>query len=382
MKRDYYEILGLSRSAGGEEIKRAYRKLAVKHHPDKHQGDKKAEEKFKEISEAYEILSDPDKRAAYDRFGHEGLKGAFGGHGFNWQNFTHFSDLEDIFGGLEDVFSAFGINGGMFGGGGGRRRSGPRRGRDIQRELTVEFSEAVLGTEKSLETARYDKCPACGGTGAKPGTKETVCPACRGKGQITSTTGFFSISRTCGQCGGSGRIIKERCNKCSGRGQIRNTKKIKVKIPAGVDNGVRLRVPGEGDAGERGGSRGDLYVLIYVREHGFFRRHENDIYCDIKISFPEAVFGSAVRVPTVYGEEKLDIPGATPSGKIFRLRGKGAPGLLSYSGKGDQLVRVSVEVPDKLTIRQEKLLRDFAETLGKKVRTKKGFMDKVKKAFK
>lgn len=381
-KRDYYEILGVSKNATSDEIKRAYRKLAIKYHPDKHQGDKQAEEKFKEISEAYEVLSDPNKKTTYDQFGHEGLKGAFGRGGFGWQNFTHFGDLEDIFGGLEDLFGGFGIKEGLFGGSRSRRRhAGPRRGRDIEYELETGFIEAALGTEKTIEVSRYDTCGVCKGSGAKPGTKDTVCPTCDGKGQIRTVSGFFSISQICNECGGSGRVIKTPCQKCNGIGKERVIRKIKVKIPAGVDTGIRLRVPHEGDAGEKGGPRGDLYVVTYVREHEFFKRHDNDIYCTIKISFTQAVFGSEVDVPTVDGNVKMKIPQGTQSGKIFRLRGKGVPDLLSGTGKGDQLVKVNVDVPQKLTDEQKRLLKEFACTLGEKA-TSKGFMDKMKKAFK
>ena len=381
-KRDYYEILGINKNASAEEIKRAYRKLAVRHHPDKHKGDKEAEEKFKEISEAYEVLSDSNKKATYDQYGHEGLKGAFGPGGFQWQDFTHFGDLESIFGGLGDLFRGFGVDEDFFGGRRTRRtRRGPRRGRDIEYDLKVDFIEAALGAEKQVEIYRYDNCSTCKGSGAKPGTKEVVCSSCDGKGQISTVSGFFSISQTCSACGGSGRVIETPCTKCNGRGKERVSRKIKVKVPAGADTGVRLRVAHEGDAGERGGPNGDLYVVIYVRDHKFFKRHNSDIYCDVKVSFTQAVFGDEIEVPTVDGKVKMKIPHATPSGKIFRLRGKGVPNLFSGGGKGDQLVRVSVEVPERLTEEQKKILKDFARTLGEKPKSK-SFMSKVKKAFK
>ena len=385
-KRDYYEILGISKGASPDEIKKAYRNMALKYHPDRvsHDQKKEAEEKFKEISEAYEILSDPNKKSTYDQFGYEGLKGAFGNGGFSWQDFTHYGDFEDIFSGLEDLFRGFGVDAGIFGGGQARqRRTGPRRGRDMQYELEIEFTEAALGTEKTVEISRYDTCDICKGHGAKPGTKDTVCSTCNGRGQVNTVSGFFSISRACNECGGSGRVIKTPCQKCSGRGKVRVTRKIKVKVPAGVDNGIRLRVQNEGDAGERGGPRGDLYVVIYVKEDPFFKRHDNDIYCEIKVSFTQAVFGAEVDVPTVDGKVKMTIPQATQSGKIFRLRGKGVPDIFSGSGKGDQLVRVRVEVPRRLTDDQKRLLEEFARTLGESKRAKpKGFMNKVKKAFK
>jgi molecular chaperone DnaJ len=382
-KRDYYEILGIDKNATPAEIKKAYRRSALRHHPDRVEPGKKkeAEEKFKEISEAYEILSDANKKATYDQYGHEGLKGAFGRGGFGWQDFTHYGDFEDIFSGLGDLFRGFGVNGDIFGGGRTRSgRAGPRRGRDIEYDLEVEFTEAALGTEKMVEISRHDTCDTCKGSGAKPGTKDTVCPTCDGRGQISRASGFFSISQTCSGCGGAGRVIKTPCQKCSGRGKVRVSRKIKVKVPAGVDNGIRLRVTQEGDAGERGGPRGDLYVVIYVKEHRIFKRHNNDIYCDMKISFTQAVFGDEVSVPTVDGKVKMKIPGGTQSGKIFRLRGKGTYDLLSGSGKGDQLIRVNVDVPQRLTEEQKGLLKEFAGTLGEKKGPKsKGFFDKVKK---
>ena len=379
-KRDYYEVLGVSRNATPEEIKSAYRKLAVKHHPDKHQGDKVAEEKFKEISEAYEVLSDPNKKSTYDQLGHDGLKGTFGRGGFDWQNFTHFGDLEDIFGSIEDLFGGS-IFGSTFGGRRGRRRS-PQRGMDIEREITVEFEEAALGAEKTLEISHYDTCNTCKGLGAKPGTKDTVCPTCRGSGQVSTVSGFFSISQTCRECGGAGRVIKNLCTKCGGTGKVRVKRKIKVKIPAGVDTGVRLRVAQEGDSGEKGGPRGDLYVVIYVKEHPFFLRRGNDIYCTVKVSFTQAVFGSETEVPTVEGKVKMTLPAGTQSGKVFRLRGKGVPDLFSGSGKGDQLVKINVEVPTRLTNEQKRLLTEFARTLNEDGSDKSNFINKVKKAFK
>lgn len=382
VKHDYYEALGASKSASADEIKKAYRKMAFKYHPDKNQGDKQAEEKFKEISEAYEVLSDVNKRSTYDQFGHEGLKGAFGKGGFDWQNFTHFGDLEDMFGGLGDIFESFGMGGDIFGSRRrGRTRRGPRRGRDIQYELEIDFIEAARGSEKTIEAQRYDTCITCKGSGAKPGTKNMVCPACDGMGQVITSTGFFNISQTCTECGGVGRVIKTPCQKCNGTGEERVRRKINVKVPAGVDTGTRLRVAAEGDAGEKGGSRGDLYVAIYVREHKFFRRHDNDIYYDAKISFTQAVFGAEIDIPTVDGKVKMKIPQGTQSGKIFRLRGKGIPSLFSAGGRGDQMVRVSVDVPERLTDEQKRLLKEFARTLGENV-SSKGFIEKVKKVFK
>ena len=379
-KRDYYEILGVRRTATHAEIRKAYRDLAIRHHPDKHQGDKAAEEKFKEISEAYEILSDSDKRATYDRFGHEGLKGAFGAGGFQWQNFSHFEDISELFGDLGSVFGGFGFDE-LFGFGRKKRSTGPRRGRDIRHDLEIKFAEAILGTEKSVEISRHDTCDTCGGSGAKPGTKDTVCSGCGGKGQISTSSGFFSISRTCNECGGRGRVIKTPCPKCNGKGKIRVKRRIKVKVPAGVDNDVRLRVANEGDTGEKGGPRGDLYVSIYVREHSVFKRHDKDIYCHMKISFTQAVFGGEIDIPVVGGKIKMKIPTGTQSGKVFRLKGKGAPSLFSGTARGDELVKVTVDVPQHLSPEQKRILKEFADTLGEKCPSK-GFIDKVKKAFK
>lgn len=382
-KRDYYEILGVSRNASLEEIKKAYRKLAIKYHPDKNPDNKEAEERFKEVSEGYEVLSDSNKKATYDQFGHEGLKGTFGRGGFTWQDFTHFGDFEDVFSGLDDFFRAFGVDADIFGTGQSqRRRTGPRKGRSIEYELEVEFVEAALGMEKSINVPRYETCSTCKGSGAKPGTKDTVCPACGGNGQVSTVSGFFSIARTCNKCEGSGRIIKTPCSKCNGRGFVKQSRKIKVKIPPGVDNGVKLRISGEGEAGERGGPQGDLYVVVYVKEHEFFKRRDSDIYCGVKVSFTQAVFGGEIDVPTIDGKVKMKIQPGTQSGKIFRLRGKGVPDLFHGSGRGDQLVKISIDVPRNLNEEQKRLLKEFAHTLGEDTSSKsKSFIDKMKKAF-
>jgi molecular chaperone DnaJ len=384
MKRDYYEILETNRNASPDDIKKAYRRMALKFHPDRvtPEEKKEAEEMFKEISEAYEILSDQNKRALYDQYGHEGMKSAFGKGGFGWQDFTHFGDFEDIFSGLDDFFRGFGINGDIFGTGRrSGRRGGPRRGSDIQHTLEVTFEEAVLGIEKSVGISRRETCQTCRGSGAKPGTKEKSCSACQGRGRVNLVSGFFSIAQTCTKCAGSGKIIETSCQTCDGSGTTRQKRKITVKVPAGVDTGIRLRVSHEGDDGEKNGPRGDLYVVIQVKEHAFFRRHDNNILCETKMSFCQAVFGAEISVPTVGGTAKMRIPTGTPSGKVFRLRGKGAPNLLSGSSmRGDQLVRVSVDVPQHLNDEQKKILREFARSLGEKGQSK-GFINKVKKAF-
>ena len=384
-ERGYYEILGVGKDTSPEEVKKAYRRLAFKFHPDKNTGDKGSEEKFKEISEAYEILSNPDKRATYDRFGREGLKGAFSSGGFKWQDFTHFQDFGDIFSGLGDFFRNSGMDEGIFETGWTRRKkTGPRRGGDTGHELEVEFIEAALGVEKTARVVRHETCETCKGSGAKPGTKDTVCTACDGRGQISSGSGFFGIlvSHTCGECGGSGRIIKNPCQKCHGRGRVREARDVKVKVPAGVDDGMRLRVSREGDAGEKGGTRGDLYVSIHVKKHPFFKRRDSDVYYEAKIAFTQAVFGDKIEVPTVDGKIKIDIPGGTPSGKIFKLKGKGIQNLLRGPGCGDQLVRVTVDVPAGLTEEQKRILTEFAATLEKTEAPKrKGLFEKVKKKF-
>jgi molecular chaperone DnaJ len=382
-KRDYYEILGVSRNADQGEIKKAYRRLALKYHPDKNPGDKKkAEEKFKEISEAYEVLSDSQKRSTYDQFGHEGLQGAFKGGGFSWSDFTHFSDLEDIFGGFEDLLRGFGIAGDFFGFGGRRTRTGPRKGADLEYRLEMELKEVASGVEKTVEIPRRELCNVCKGEGAKPGTKKSACARCKGTGQVIATQGFFSISRTCERCGGQGSVIETPCGECRGSGMIRVKRRIKIKVPPGVDTGSHLRISGEGEAGQRGGPRGDLYILIQVNPHEIFERHNNDIFCEIPISFVQAVLGGEVTAPTLNGRVKLKIPPGTQSGQIFRLKGKGIPDLHGYY-TGDELVRVMVETPTGLNEHQQTLLKQFAEACGEEVNPiKKSFAAKLKQLFK
>lgn len=387
MKRDYYEILGIGRNATQEEIKKVYRHLALKYHPDRVPADQKkeAEERFKEISEAYEVLSDPEKRAAYDRYGPAGLEGVFKSGGFTWQDFTHFDDLKDIFGGfdLSDLFRGFGFDTDVFEEvwtGGGRR--GPRRGADLRYSLEIEFKEAAFGTEKPITIWRYELCGECDGSGAKKGSKRESCSACGGRGQVYTQAGFFSISRTCERCGGEGSVIKAPCGACGGRGRVKTKRSIKVKVPAGVDSGLRLRISQEGEAGEKGGRRGDLYVVINVKPHEIFERHNSDIYCEVPISFTTAVFGGEIDVPTLESKVKMKIPPGTQSGKIFRLRGKGIAHLNGY-GRGDELVKVQVETPTSLTREQKRLLKEFARVSGEvQGPLSKSFMDKMKKLIK
>ena len=381
-KRDYYEILGVGKNATPEEVKRAYRRFALKYHPDKNpENHKEAEEKFKEICEAYEVLSDPQRRQTYDQFGHEGLRSAFkGAGGFDWSDFTHFSDSEDIFGSFSDIFSSFGIDLGGFGGFGGRG-TGPRRGSSLRIEVEISFQEAAKGTEKIMRVPRLENCSLCRGAGAKPGTKKVSCPECQGSGQSRTMGGFFTISRTCSRCGGEGKVIQTPCSKCRGTGRVKQERKIHVKVPAGADTGLRLRITGEGEAGTRGGRCGDLYVDIYVQPDEIFERHGNDLLCEVPISFVKAALGADIEVPTLNGKAKMRVPAGTQSGKMFRLRGKGMPDVHGY-GRGDELVRVTVETPIGLNAKQRRLLEEFAKGCGENVNPlTRSFMEKVKRLF-
>jgi molecular chaperone DnaJ len=371
-KRDYYEVLGVSRGASDDELKKAYRRLAIQNHPDRNPGNKEAEERFKEINEAYQVLSDPERRAQYDRFGHAAFQGPQGQGPFGGFDFTQ---------GFEEVFSD--IFGDFFGTGRGRARSRSRRGDDLRYDLEIEFEEAARGTEKIIRFQRLTQCEACNGTRARGGSTGTrQCPNCRGTGQVRTQQGFFSISTTCGQCRGEGMIISDPCPKCHGQGRIRKQESLSVRIPAGVDNGSRLKLRGEGEAGYGGGAPGDLYVIVHVKEHPLFARQDNDIVIEVPISFPQAALGCEIEVPTLDGKVKLKIPSGTQSGKVFRLKGKGIVDLHGY-GRGDQLIRVVVETPRSLTARQRELLEEFARLDGKAVNhpLSKGFVDKLKEMF-
>ncbi|HHY31910.1 MAG TPA: molecular chaperone DnaJ [Firmicutes bacterium] len=357
-KRDYYEVLGVDRNASQDEIKKAFRKLARKYHPDMNKEDPSAEEKFKEINEAYEVLSDPEKRRRYDQFGHaaEGPAGGPGGAG-GWD----FGDFGTSFDSIFDMF---------FGGGfGGARapRTGPERGADLRYDLEISLEEAASGLDRDIEVVRLDTCSSCGGTGAKPGTSPITCPVCGGRGQTTQvrTTAFgrFTSITTCPRCGGEGRVIESPCQTCQGRGRVRKRKKIRVRIPAGVDSGMRVRVAGEGEAGTRGGPPGDLFVFITVRPHEIFERRGNDIYCEVPISVWQAALGDEIEVPALGGRASVQVPEGTQTGTAFRLRGKGIPDV--HGGpRGDQYVRVKVVTPTRLTDREKELIRELARLRG------------------
>ncbi len=370
-KRDYYEVLGVSRDASENDLKSAFRNLARKYHPDVNNSPD-AEEKFKEINEAYSVLSDPDKRAAYDRFGHQGVKGFNGGAGFET---VDFSDFADIFG---DMFG--------FGGFGGRSRSAsrtaPRRGADLQHQIAISFKEAVFGAEKEIEVTKDETCSTCGGDGAKPGTSPKTCPECQGRGEVRQTRqtllGSMVQVTTCPVCGGRGKVVEAHCPTCGGRGKVRETRRKKVTIPAGVDDGTRIRLAGEGQPGDNNGPPGDLYLLIRVRPHKFFRRRDSDILLDLNVNIAQATLGAEVKVPTVDGDVMLKIPPGTQPGKIIRMRGKGVPHLRSNS-RGDQLVIVSVTIPTRLDDEERELFEKLAEKMDSEVLPQeRGFLDRLK----
>lgn len=374
-KRDYYEILGVGRDADENEIKKAYRKLAMKYHPDRNPGDKTAEEKFKEINEAYEVLSDPEKKARYDRFGHAGIDGN-GAGGFDGASGFGFG-FEDIF---SDIFD-------MFGGGfsTSRRKTAPQKGNDLRVELEIEFEEAAFGVEKEIRISRHEECSSCNGTGAKPGTEKQTCTKCNGTGEIRyaqrTPLGQFVNVRTCDACHGEGTIIKERCPKCRGTGYVMKDKKIQVKIPAGVDTGTVISLRGEGEPGQYGGPRGDLYIVVRVKPHPLFTRERDDLICEIPITFVQAALGDEIIVPTLDGKIKYKIPEGTQSATVFRIKGKGIPHMKGY-GRGDLYVKVIVEVPRKLSEKQKELLRKFADDIGEDVHEqRKTFFKKLKDAF-
>jgi molecular chaperone DnaJ len=376
-KRDYYEVLGVGRSAREQEIKSAYRRLALQFHPDRNPGNPEAEEQFKECSEAYAILADPEKRALYDRFGHAGVGAAAGG-GIGFDP-SVFQDFGDLFGNLGDIFGF----GDLFGGQ-GRRRSRAQRGGDLREDLTLAFEEAVFGHVTSLEMRRHETCDACKGSGAAPGKGATTCSTCGGRGQvITSRQGFlaFSVARTCPACGGAGAVVLDPCVKCKGRQRVVRERILEVKVPAGVEDGTRIRYAGQGDAGVHGGPAGDLYVVLHVNEHKFFEREGKDLYCAVPVSFTQAALGAQIRIPTLDGEYELRVPEGTQSGTVFRIRGKGVP-VLNGHGKGDLFVEVRVQTPAKLSKPQRELLQKLEALSELENRPeRRSLLGKVKEIF-
>jgi molecular chaperone DnaJ len=354
IKRDYYRVLDVSRTASSEEIKRAYRQKALQYHPDRNPGNKEAEEKFKEAAEAYSVLCDVQKRSVYDRFGHEGLRGE-GFTGFEGFDSSIFGDFQDILG------SFFGFSFSDFFGTG--RRTGRRTaqaGRDLALELDITLEEAFRGAEKEITLNRAEACPACDGTRLKPGTSKSACPACRGQGQVRHQQGFFTISRTCPHCQGEGEIIPYPCPECRGAGLTKKKKTLTIRLPAGIDDGARLRLAGEGEAGESGAPRGDLYVAVHIKKHETFERQGRDLYCQVSVSFSQAALGASLEIPTLNGQEQIKIPASVQSGQVIRLKGKGLQDLRSQRA-GDIYVRVHVRTPDELTREQKSLLRQLAE---------------------
>lgn len=370
-KRDYYEVLGVEKNASETEIKKAFRKLARQYHPDVNPGDKSAEEKFKEVNEAYEVLSDSDKRSRYDQFGHAGTdpNAGFGGGFGGAQGF-----------GFEDIFDAF------FGGAGARQPRGPQKGSDLRLDIDLTFEEAAFGAEKDIDVPSLENCPTCQGSGAKSGTGPEKCPKCSGTGQVRTTQrtplGHFQTVRTCPDCGGEGTIIKNPCPDCRGRGKVRKTRSLHIKIPAGVDSGARIRLSGEGEPGSKGGPRGDLYVYIGVKPHKIFKRQDDDVYMEMPITFVQAALGDTIKVPTLEGKADLKIPEGTQTHTNFRLKGQGIPHLRG-SGRGDQHVRVVIATPTRLTDEQKKLLEQFNSISAKdnykpfEKDRDKGFFEKI-----
>jgi molecular chaperone DnaJ len=374
-KRDYYEVLGVRRNASEEEVKRAYRRLAVKFHPDKNPDDPHAEEKFKELGEAYDVLMDSDKRAAYDRFGH----GAFasGGAGFGG-----FHDPFDIF---REVFGGSGFGGGIFEtffGGPGGRTEDRQHGSDLRYDMQIRLEEAAFGVEKEIEIEKLDTCDKCHGSGAEPGSRTINCPTCGGRGQVISSRGFFHVSQTCPRCRGAGEIIEKPCPKCHGEGRVEKLSRVKLKIPAGIREGSRLRSSHNGEAGIRGAPPGDLYVVIHIKEHKLFRREGDDLYCEVPIAFSLAALGGEVDVPTLEGKAHLKVPAGTQSGQMFKLRGKG---IINVNGRehGDLFARLIVEVPSRLNAEQRRKLEEFAALCGEEnTPLRKSFFERAKEFFK
>jgi molecular chaperone DnaJ len=372
-KVDYYEVLSVSRDCSDQELKTSYRKLAMQFHPDRNPDDPTAEEKFKECSEAYQVLSDPEKRAAYDRYGHAAFQGGAGAGGGS--PFGGAQDLGDIFGDL------FGEMFNMGGGGGGRKASRVQRGRDLRYDLTLEFEEAVFGKEKEITIRRMETCTDCKGSGAAKGKAAVTCTQCGGRGQMRYQQGFFSVARTCSVCGGTGTLIVDPCQTCKGETRVQTEHKILVKVPAGVEQDTRIRYQGEGEAGKFAGPAGDLYVVLNVKAHKFFERDGDDLHCVMPISFPQAALGTELEIETLDGPATIKVPEGTQSGKEFKLRGKGVPHLNSH-GKGDLIVEIRVQTPGKLNKQQKELLRQLSETMVvENTPTSRGLFEKVKEMF-
>lgn len=386
MKRDYYEILFVARDVTADDLKKSYRKLAVKYHPDKNPGDKEAEEKFKELGEAYDVLSDPEKRAAYDRFGHAAFAQGGGvprggGGGFH----DPFDIFREVFGGggggaggMGGIFEQF------FGGGGGGGRGekeSRQRGSDLRYDLQITLEEAAMGAEKEITVSKLEGCSGCNGSGAEPGSRVVSCPTCGGRGQVVSSRGFFQVSQTCPRCRGTGQSVEKPCPKCRGEGRAEQTTRIKLPIPRGIEDGARLRSTGNGEAGIRGGPRGDLYVVVHVKEHDFFERDAENLYCEVGVSFATATLGGEVRVPTFEGPAALKVPAGTQSGTVFKLKGKGMP-VLNTMTRGDLMARLKITVPQKLSAEQKKKVEELAELLGDEVpAAEKGMFERMKEFF-
>jgi molecular chaperone DnaJ len=390
-KRDFYEVLGVARDAAQDDIRKAYRKLAMQHHPDRNPGNKEAEEKFKEAAEAYEVLRDAEKRRRYDQFGHAGLGGAAGE--------PHFSNPEDIYAAFQEIFGGMrggrgGAPGGfgsifedIFAGGaaGGAGGYGPQRGASLQVELQVPFLETVRNASRTIDLRRHRACPDCSGSGAKPGSRPARCSHCGGQGVVVSRRGFFTMQSTCPRCGGRGEEIRDPCAKCRGSGAVPESSRIEVRIPAGIEDGTRMRLAGEGESGEAGGAAGDLYVVVHVQPHEFFTRHRDDVLIEMPVSYTQAVLGATIEVPTLEGKGRLKVPKGTPSGRILRMRGQGFPNV-STGERGDLLVRAVVHVPEKLGRREEEIVKQLSEVETKpnaphSAGQESGFFDRLREYF-
>jgi molecular chaperone DnaJ len=370
VRKDYYEILQVSRDADAAQVKSAYRKIALESHPDRNPDNPEAERRFKEASEAYQVLADADKRRVYDTYGHDGLRG---------QGFEGFSNFEDVFSSMGGIFEE------LFGFGGGRRRSGPRRGADLRYDLDLDFEEAVFGVTKDIEVERYVVCSRCDGTRMEPDTQAVACPTCGGSGQVRRSQGFFTLTTTCPHCRGNGQIIQQPCKTCNGAGKEVDTNDVSVNIPAGVEDGNRLRVASKGEVGERNGPAGDLYIFLHVQPHDFFQRRGNDLVAELPISFCQAALGAEIEVPTLDGSTTLKIPRGTQPGETIKVAGKGVPFVQGY-GRGDMFFLANVEIPKKITKKQEELLREFATCAGdngrkvqpKSKKKKESWLDRIR----